>query len=204
MAFVEPVTLRGAHVALEPLAREHEPGLSAAAADGELWRLWYTSDPGAGQDGSGSTRRSPMREKLGAMPFVVREPASGDMVGSTRYFNVEPTHRRLEIGHTWYAKRVQRTAIQHRGEATCCSRTRSRRSAASPSSSARASSTSRRARRSRGSARSRTACCATIRSCPTARARHRRLQHHRARMAGGEEEPQLAADAVGQTRLLRD
>ena len=52
-----------------------------------------------------------MRERLGAMPFVVRDHATGDIVGSTRYFNVDADNRRLEIGHTWYAKRVQRTGV---------------------------------------------------------------------------------------------
>ena len=52
-----------------------------------------------------------MRERLGAMPFVVRESATDEVVGCTRYFNVDAPNRRLEIGHTWYAKRVQRTAL---------------------------------------------------------------------------------------------
>src|SRR5205823_398566 len=52
-----------------------------------------------------------MRERLGAMPFAVRDNASGDIVGSTRYFNVDADNRRLEIGHTWYARRAQRTPI---------------------------------------------------------------------------------------------
>jgi RimJ/RimL family protein N-acetyltransferase len=52
-----------------------------------------------------------MRENQGAMPFAVRAKTTGEIVGSTRYFNVEPAHRRLEIGHTWYARRVQRTAV---------------------------------------------------------------------------------------------
>jgi RimJ/RimL family protein N-acetyltransferase len=52
-----------------------------------------------------------MRAHLGAMPFAVRDNATGDIVGSTRYFNVDAANRRLEIGHTWYAKRAQRTAI---------------------------------------------------------------------------------------------
>ena len=52
-----------------------------------------------------------MREKRGALTFVIRDNASGDIVGSTRYFNVDATHRRLEIGHTWHARRAQRTAI---------------------------------------------------------------------------------------------
>jgi len=111
MAFVEPVTLRGTHVMLEPLAREHEAGLKDAAADGELWHLWYTSVPTPDKTLDWIDAALAMRENLGAMPFVVREPSSGDIVGSTRYFNVDPLHRRLEIGHTWYAKRVQRTAL---------------------------------------------------------------------------------------------
>ena len=52
-----------------------------------------------------------MRERLDAMPFAVRDNASGDIVGCTRYFNVDVKNRRLEIGHTWYARRVQRTAL---------------------------------------------------------------------------------------------
>ena len=111
MAFVEPVTLRGTHVMLEPLAREHEAGLRDAAADGDLWHLWYTSVPTPDKTLDWIDAALAMRENLGAMPFVVREPSSGDIVGSTRYFNVDPLHRRLEIGHTWYAKRVQRTAL---------------------------------------------------------------------------------------------
>ena len=111
MAFVEPVTLVGSHVRLEPLAREHEAGLKAAAADGELWQLWYTSVPVPEKTLEWIDAALDMRAKLGAMPLVVREAATGDIVGSTRYFNVEAAHRRLEIGHTWYAKRVQRTAL---------------------------------------------------------------------------------------------
>jgi RimJ/RimL family protein N-acetyltransferase len=109
--FVEPVTLKGAHATLEPLAREHQSALGKASDDGEIWRLWYTSvAPPAKMDAYIATALD-MRERLGAMPFVVRENASGDIVGCTRYFNVDPPNRRLEIGHTWYAKRVQRSAI---------------------------------------------------------------------------------------------
>jgi len=110
MAFVEPVTLRGRHATLEPLAREHGEALRRAAADGELWRLWYTSVALPEKMGEYVAAALEMREKLGAMPFVVRD-AAGEVVGSTRYFNVDAANRRLEIGHTWYAKRAQRTAI---------------------------------------------------------------------------------------------
>ncbi|HEX4524846.1 MAG TPA: GNAT family protein [Casimicrobiaceae bacterium] len=111
MAFVEPVTLKGQHATLEPLEPKHEAGLQAAAADGELWRLWYTSVAPPDRIGDYIARALEMRERLGAMPFAVRHNTTGDIVGCTRYFNVDAANRRLEIGHTWYSKRVQRTAV---------------------------------------------------------------------------------------------
>ncbi len=111
MRFVEPVVLKGRHATLEPLAREHEAAVRSAAADGELWRLWYTSVPAPEKTVAWLDAALDMRERLGAMPFIVRANATGDIVGSTRYFNVEAAHRRLEIGHTWCAKRAQRTPV---------------------------------------------------------------------------------------------
>ena len=111
MAFIEPVTLKGEHATLEPLEAKHEAALRGAAADGELWRLWYTSVAPPDRIGEYIARALDMRERLGAMPFAVRQNATGDIVGCTRYFNVDAANRRLEIGHTWYSKRVQRTAI---------------------------------------------------------------------------------------------
>jgi RimJ/RimL family protein N-acetyltransferase len=111
MRFIEPVTLRGRVATLEPLTRDHTPGLGKAAEDGDLWRLWYTSiAPPDKMDGYVAAALD-MREHQEAMPFVVRDNASGDIVGSTRFFNVDAKNRRLEIGHTWYAKRVQRTPL---------------------------------------------------------------------------------------------
>ena len=109
--FIEPVTLRGRHASLEPLAREHEASIVQAAADGELWKLWYTSVPAPDQTAAWLDAALDMRERQGAMPFAVRANDSGNIVGSTRYFNVDAANRRLEIGHTWYAQRAQRTAI---------------------------------------------------------------------------------------------
>ena len=109
--FIEPVTLRGGHAVLEPLAIEHADAIRAAAADGALWRLWYTSVPSPETTTAWLERALDMRETQGAMPFAVRDTASADIVGSTRYFNVDAANRRLEIGHTWYARRAQRTAI---------------------------------------------------------------------------------------------
>ena len=111
MPFIEPLTLVGKHATLQPLAREHEAALQQAAADGELWRLWYTSIAAPERMGEYVATALDMRERLGAMPFVVVDNATGDIVGSSRYFNVDAANRRLEIGHTWYAKRAQRTAI---------------------------------------------------------------------------------------------
>ena len=111
MTFIEPVMLAGRHATLEPLSRAHEPDVRAAAADGELWRLWYTSVPAPEAVAGWIDSALAMREKRGALTFVIRDNASGDIVGSTRYFNVDATHRRVEIGHTWHARRAQRTAI---------------------------------------------------------------------------------------------
>ena len=110
--FIEPVTLRGAHATLEPLSHAHVEGLASAAADGGLHDLWYTSvaDPSRMRDYVDAALK--MRDEQGAMPFAARLSGDGgDVVGSTRYFNVDAKNRRLEIGHTWYAKRVQRTAF---------------------------------------------------------------------------------------------
>ena len=109
--FIDPVILQGEHATLEPLAREHEEALKSAASDGELWRLWYTSVASPDRMGEYVATALDMRDRLGAMPFVVRDNRSGDIVGCTRYFNVDAANRRLEIGHTWYARRVQRSAV---------------------------------------------------------------------------------------------
>ena len=109
--WIEPVTLAGDHAVLEPLERRHAADLAGAAADGDLWRLWYTSVPEPARAGDYVVAALAMREERGAMPFVVRERAGGAIVGSTRYMNVEAAHRRLEIGSTWYARRAQRTGV---------------------------------------------------------------------------------------------
>ncbi|MCP3022214.1 GNAT family N-acetyltransferase [Cupriavidus basilensis] len=112
--FIEPVTLRGQHALLEPLRPEHEAEVQAAVADGELWKLWYTSVPAPDQVRAWTDTALQMREQQGAMPFVIREVRDGvpgAVVGATRYFNVDGTNRRLEIGHTWHAQRVQRSAV---------------------------------------------------------------------------------------------
>jgi N-acetyltransferase len=110
MAFIEPVTLTGRHVQLEPLTAAHHDALIAAASDGELWKLWYTSVP------SPQTMRNWLETALAMraqddLAFAIRDLRDGSIVGSTRYFRVDAANRRLELGHTWYARRAQRTGI---------------------------------------------------------------------------------------------
>jgi RimJ/RimL family protein N-acetyltransferase len=103
-------TLAGRHVRLEPLARAHADGLRAAAAEGELWKLWYTSIPAPDATDAYIDTALAAHAEGRALPFVVRD-GEGEIVGSTRFGNVEAAHRRAEIGWTWYATRVQRTAL---------------------------------------------------------------------------------------------
>lgn len=109
-AFATTPTLRGRHVTLEPLQREHAPALAQAADDGELWKLWYTMVPARGSAEAYVDTALAQRDAGLSLPFVVRD-AAGAIVGSTRYCNIAAAHRRVEIGYTWYAKRVQRTAL---------------------------------------------------------------------------------------------
>ncbi len=112
--FIEPVTLTGTHAQLEPLRADHAEALAAAVSDGELWNLWYTFAPRPEGVAAYITAALDMRENQHAMPFVIREMRDGkpgDVVGCTRMFQVDPVNRRLEIGHTWHAQRVQRSAI---------------------------------------------------------------------------------------------
>lgn len=109
--WIEPVTLQGRHVRIEPMAEEHLAGLLAAAADGELWKLWYTSVPDPQSMPTWIADALEQRRQSGAMPFVIRRLDTAEVVGATRYFNVAAANRRLEIGHTFYGRSVQRTAI---------------------------------------------------------------------------------------------
>lgn len=103
-------TLAGRHVRLAPLASSHAGALAVAAADGELWRLRVTRVPSQATAEAYVADALAMRAAGSALPFVVHDGA-GDVVGSTRFCNLDPINRRAEIGWTWYAARVQRTAL---------------------------------------------------------------------------------------------
>lgn len=111
MTFVEPVTLRDRSVRLEPLDLSHEPGLAAAAADGELWKIRVTSVPEPGEVRSYIEAALLGRDQGHRFAFAVLDDASGKVLGTTSYHDIVPAIRRVEIGYTWYAKSVQRTHV---------------------------------------------------------------------------------------------
>ena len=107
----KPVTLEGHGVRLEPMSREHEKDLAAAAQDGKLWELWFTSVPAPGETAGYVDTALQGQEDGHMLPWVVRESASGKIVGSTRYHDIIAAADRVEIGYTWYAKRFQRSRV---------------------------------------------------------------------------------------------
>ena len=110
MPWPEPVTLSGPYARLEPLSQKHHDGLVNAIKDGELWKLWYTSVPRP-EDMTGEIDRRLGLQASGSMlPFTVFD-ADGVVSGMTTYMNIDGRNRRVEIGSTWYARRVQRTAV---------------------------------------------------------------------------------------------
>jgi N-acetyltransferase len=105
-----PVTLGGRHARLVPLAPEHEAGLAQATLDGELWRLWYTAIPSPQGMAAEIQRRLALHQRGSMLPFTVFD-ADGQVAGMTTYMNIDEPQRRVEIGSTWYARRVQRTPL---------------------------------------------------------------------------------------------
>ncbi|WP_109127244.1 GNAT family N-acetyltransferase [Dyella sp. C11] len=117
MSVLTPVVLEDAFVALEPLTSDHAPALEAAASDGELWNLWFTSAPAPGE-AAGYIAKALAGHQAGLMlPFVVREKSSGEIVGTTRFYDFVNDPRRVAIGYTWYAKRWQKSHLN-----TACKR----------------------------------------------------------------------------------
>jgi len=107
----KPVTLERDGIRLEPLSPEHHDGLAAAATDGELWKLWFTSVP---EPGAVVTyiRDAVNGQSDGHMlPWAVRDLTTNTIVGSTRYHDIVAAIDRVEIGYTWYAARCQRTNV---------------------------------------------------------------------------------------------
>ena len=111
MAFVEAVTLSARGITLTPLALAHEAGLRAAAADGALWNIRVTSVPEPDQTRGYIGSALEMREAGNRLAFAVLESDTGTVIGTSSYHDILPAVRRVEIGYTWYARRVQRTHV---------------------------------------------------------------------------------------------
>ena len=110
MPWPPEIRLQGRHAAVVPLTSDHAAGLAEAVRDGELWKLWYTSIPSPDGMAAEISRRLALRERGSMLPFAVLD-ARATPVGMTTYMNIDADNRRLEIGSTWYARRVQRTAL---------------------------------------------------------------------------------------------
>jgi N-acetyltransferase len=111
MTWLQPVELRGSRVSLVPIAQGHTDDLVEALHDGELWKLWYTSIPSPDRLVDFIDQRLAAQANGNLLPFAVLDNTTGKVVGTTNYLNVEPDHRRLEIGGTWYRKSVQRSKV---------------------------------------------------------------------------------------------
>jgi len=106
-----PVTLEGNGVRLEPLTSDHRDGLAAAASDGRLWELWYTSVPSP-ESTTTYIADALVGQKAGQMlPWAVRDLSTGTIAGSTRYHDIVREIDRVEIGYTWYGSKWQRSHV---------------------------------------------------------------------------------------------
>ncbi|MFM9862819.1 MAG: GNAT family N-acetyltransferase [Micropepsaceae bacterium] len=110
MPWPSPVTLRGRYASLEPLTPAHHDGMVEATKDGALWKLWYTSVPSPEGMRQEIERRLELQAKGAMLPFAVLD-ADGRVAGMTTFMNIDAVYKRVEIGSTWYASRVQRTPL---------------------------------------------------------------------------------------------
>jgi len=107
----QAITLEGHGVRLEPLSREHHDAIQRAAADGELWELWFTSVPRPEETHAYISAALGGLEAGHMLPFAVRELSTGELIGSTRYHDIIAAADRVEIGYTWYARAWQKTHV---------------------------------------------------------------------------------------------
>jgi RimJ/RimL family protein N-acetyltransferase len=109
---IRPVTLSGTIVRLEPLSLEHVSGLVAIGLEESIWRYMLYGRKKSEADLRAWVEDMLRRQAAGAdLPFAVRHQKSGRLAGATRYLEIRPEHRTLEIGGTWYGLDFQRTAV---------------------------------------------------------------------------------------------
>lgn len=107
----DELAFHGEYASLIPMSRSHRDELVAAAKENDLWRIWYTEIPSEDTVDAYFDRALTEKEMGVGVPFVVVEAKTNAIIGTTSFLNIDKANRRLEIGHTWYAKRVQRTAV---------------------------------------------------------------------------------------------
>ena len=108
---IEPVTLEGRHVRLEPLSQKHHADLSRVGLEEELWR-WIPVPVRTPEEMCAYIASALDEQARGvSLPFALIEKSGNRAIGSTRYGNIDRTHRRVEIGWTWVAPAWQRTAL---------------------------------------------------------------------------------------------
>ena len=109
---ITPVTLNGKVVRLEPLSREHTGGLVAIGLEESIWRFMLYGRMVTPGDLAAWVEDMLSRQAAGTdLPFAVRHLPSGRLAGATRYLEIRPKHRALEIGGTWYGLEFQRTDV---------------------------------------------------------------------------------------------
>jgi N-acetyltransferase len=106
-----PVTLEGYGIRLEPLSQDHHDAIVAAASDGELWKLWFTSVPDPDTTRAYIGHAATGQAEGHMLAWAVRDLDTNTVVGSTRYHDIVRAIDRVEIGYTWYAQRCQRTNV---------------------------------------------------------------------------------------------
>jgi RimJ/RimL family protein N-acetyltransferase len=111
MIDAKAIVLEGHGVKLEPLNAGHHDALEAAAADGKLWELWFTTVPEPGKMRAYIETALAGQQARQMLPWAVRDLASGTIVGSTRYHDIVAAADRVEIGYTWYGKRWQKSHV---------------------------------------------------------------------------------------------
>ena len=111
MTWLSPQVLENDFIILKPLEMQHKDALVDAVCDGELWSLWFTHIPTPEQMETEIQRRLDLQRSGKMLPYTVIEQHSAKVLGMTSFMNIEATHRRVEIGSTWYRQSAQRTYV---------------------------------------------------------------------------------------------
>jgi RimJ/RimL family protein N-acetyltransferase len=108
--WINEETLKGNFLTLEPLQLEHISELKVAVQDGESWKLWYANVPRP-DEMSDYVEHAISAARAGSIAYAVRSNVTQQIVGTTRYYNVDAKNKRAMIGYTWYSSSARRTPI---------------------------------------------------------------------------------------------